>query len=486
MSVRACSSQRAGACGRHMMSVATIAAVAAAASPPEGEHYASASYAGPVLHPVAHVAGSLSAVPPLRKAALVQAQLQHLQRQPPSSRTSTAAMSNAASLRTTFSSVALSRTASMSFTQRSVSHSPRLTTFRSDDEDALHQQVVHFLRHHPSVAAVHEVRRISEGAYDIDGHQVDVEWQHFPEAGRSGRLVVVDGPMRQPFEDYLAMSEANAEYDTHAIAFTSALHAVPKERRMTFDDGHQKYSRLEAMRVAKEQASIREKAADYTRDGQQVPEDLVKKYNRTIQQKLRRGQLTQASISALVHADENKDPQSNREAGGTVMACAPATISVPPCRGVSYAPPATQASASHTPQIRRAWSGVGNMAPCRAAAALPLFVGSSLSIPIGSAGPCGSSCSIPVGAARGSSCSIPAPMPVSPMHATRHPSLLPGMSPMGSPAHPRHSPQALGATGAGRVSGALPSSRAHTPQASAWPSQHFQGAAHLLWQPTHL
>lgn len=102
-------------------------------------------------------------------------------------------------------------------------------------------------------------------------------------------------------------SEANAEYDTHAIAFTSALHAVPKERRMTFDDGHQKYSRLEAMRVAKEQASIREKAADYTRDGQQVPEDLVKKYNRTIQQKLRRGQLTQASISALVHADENKD-----------------------------------------------------------------------------------------------------------------------------------------------------------------------------------
>lgn len=69
MSVRACSSQRAGACGRHMMSVATIAAVAAAASPPEGEHYASASYAGPVLHPVAHVAGSLSAVPPLRKAA---------------------------------------------------------------------------------------------------------------------------------------------------------------------------------------------------------------------------------------------------------------------------------------------------------------------------------------------------------------------------------------------------------------------------------
>lgn len=65
----------------------------------------------------------------------MQAQLQHLQRQPPSSRTSTAAMSNAASLRTTFSSVALSRTASMSFTQRSVSHSPRLTTFRSDDED---------------------------------------------------------------------------------------------------------------------------------------------------------------------------------------------------------------------------------------------------------------------------------------------------------------------------------------------------------------
>lgn len=55
---------------------------------------------------------------------------------------------------------------------------------------------------------------------------------------------------------------------------------------MTFDDTHKQYSRLEAMRVAKEQASIREKAADYVRDGKQIPDELVLKYNKALRSKL--------------------------------------------------------------------------------------------------------------------------------------------------------------------------------------------------------
>merc|ERR1740117_283424 len=46
------------------------------------------------------------------------------------------------------------------------------------------------------------------------------------------------------------------------------------------------YNRLEAMKVAKEQALVREKAADYIRDGQEVPENLMYKYKKTISHKL--------------------------------------------------------------------------------------------------------------------------------------------------------------------------------------------------------
>jgi len=224
---------------------------------------------------------------------------------------------------TTVSNISLraSSTVISTGTSRSPSggpQSPRWLVEKTEEQDLIDQHVQYYLRHHPRVAGCHSVNRISVGIYNIDGHEVEVEWQHHSEVGRPGHLVVVDGPLKQPFADYLAMSEANAEYDTHTIAKTSALHHVPKERRMTFDDTHKKYSRLEAMRVAKEQASIREKAADYTRDGKEPPEDLVKKYNKNIRNKLgRRGApatTREASAPAKPKADENTDPLPNLEA----------------------------------------------------------------------------------------------------------------------------------------------------------------------------
>lgn len=200
------------------------------------------------------------------------------------------------------------------------SYSPRWLPARvassrsADDEDLIDQHVRYFLRHHPQAARSHTVTRISRGVYDIDGKQVDVEWQHHPIVGMPGHLVVVDGPLRQPLADYIAMSEANAEYDTFAVAKTSALHHVPKERRMTFDDSEGNYTRLEAMKVAKEQASIREQAADYAREGLQAPDDLVKKYNKNLRNKLGRNKTGSAAreVSASC-ADENRDPQVNRD-----------------------------------------------------------------------------------------------------------------------------------------------------------------------------
>lgn len=115
--------------------------------------------------------------------------------------------------------------------------------------------------------------------------EVNIEWQYASEPGQQGFLVVVDGPLRQPFSDYMEDTEANAEYEGQDIG-TSSLHMIPKDRRISFNDTHKVYSRLEAMKVAKEQALVREKAAGFTKDGKDVPTDIIHRYKKSIQQKL--------------------------------------------------------------------------------------------------------------------------------------------------------------------------------------------------------
>eukprot|EP00971_Amphidinium_carterae_P314338 6247973-Amphidinium_carterae.1 len=38
-----------------------------------------------------------------------------------------------------------------------------------------------------------------------------------------------DGPLRQPFADYMKMTETNAEYDVHSLNQQAALHMIPQE-----------------------------------------------------------------------------------------------------------------------------------------------------------------------------------------------------------------------------------------------------------------
>lgn len=188
-----------------------------------------------------------------------------------------------------------------------------ITVANSDPEDLLDQHVLYFLRHHPKEARRHTLERLEAGVYQIDGHKVDIEWQHAPEPGQPGHLVVVDGPLRQPFADYLENSDSNAEYSTHMIAKTSALHHVPKEARMTFDDTNKKYTRLEAMKVAKEQASIREKAADYTKEGRLVPDELVRRYNKALRQKLSQSRARAALQDSPTLRHGRSEPPAPRE-----------------------------------------------------------------------------------------------------------------------------------------------------------------------------
>jgi hypothetical protein len=174
--------------------------------------------------------------------------------------------------------------------------------------DIIHLSLLALQQARPELFTNHRIAREAPGVYILDGHEVTLEWQPSPESGRKpGHLLVVDGPLRQPLADYLTMSEVNAEYDTHALEKTSALHHVPKERRMTFDDEHAKYSRLEAMRVAKEQATLRERAADYIKEGKQVPEDLVKKYKKALRRTIKGAKAKQPAEVQ----DENQKPPTN-------------------------------------------------------------------------------------------------------------------------------------------------------------------------------
>merc|ERR1719160_115127 len=144
-------------------------------------------------------------------------------------------------------------------------------------EDPIHQQVQQYLASHPESAG--QIRKLGDGEYLIDGREVKVGFC------RQGFLVVHDGPLRQPFTDYVEKKEGTAVYHHEGLK-SSTLNALPKETRISFGDEGNRYSRLDAMKVAKEQALFREKAANYVSEGRSVPAELMQKYEKTIDVKL--------------------------------------------------------------------------------------------------------------------------------------------------------------------------------------------------------
>jgi len=156
----------------------------------------------------------------------------------------------------------------------------------TEREDLLDQHVAYFMRHHPEVQQNHTLVRTRPGIYNFDGREIQVEWHYSEEPDQPGYLIVIDGPLRQPFADYMANNEKGICYDDRRLA-KSKLEQQAKAQRLSFGDANKMYTRLEAMKVAKEQAVIREKAAEYAHSGYAVPQqELMEKYKKTISQKL--------------------------------------------------------------------------------------------------------------------------------------------------------------------------------------------------------
>lgn len=156
-----------------------------------------------------------------------------------------------------------------------------------DPDDLLDQHIAYYLRHHSDVHARSTVVRKRPGVYDVNVREVFVEWQYAEEPGGQGHLVVIDGPLRQPFTDYMEGSDSNAEYkDPLSPSIQSALHKIPKDERLTFEPPSAPYSRYDAMMVAKEQAIARQAAAEHVKEGLDIPSTLISSYNRTITEQL--------------------------------------------------------------------------------------------------------------------------------------------------------------------------------------------------------
>jgi len=128
-------------------------------------------------------------------------------------------------------------------------------TYICHDTDKLDKHVAYCIRHHPSDSVV---VRLDHGKYEINRREVAMRWID-GRNGKRGHVQVIDGPMRQPLTDYLEGKEETAVYEKEV---TAAIGQVEERDRLSFgDEAHQNYTRLEAMRVAKEQAKLRESAA---------------------------------------------------------------------------------------------------------------------------------------------------------------------------------------------------------------------------------
>jgi hypothetical protein len=159
--------------------------------------------------------------------------------------------------------------------------------FQAQKDDAVDMEVAKYFAENPQVFTMNRgFTRISPGHYLLNGRDFRIERQTRKDSiGAKSQLVVRDGPLTQPLADYLNNKDASAEYSGSVFQSKNALQKIPQNRRMTFNDTGSCYSRIEAMKVAKEQASVRETAAKMMNKGQGTG-DLAARYEKTMGMKL--------------------------------------------------------------------------------------------------------------------------------------------------------------------------------------------------------
>eukprot|EP01066_Platyproteum_vivax_P001678 Platyproteum_vivax@DN12131_c0_g1_i1.p1 len=129
--------------------------------------------------------------------------------------------------------------------------------------DPVDKELAEFLLAYPEIERSHKIYKLDYRAYRIDNRDVTVEVN-------AGHMIIRDGPLKQPFADYMLGTGLNEEWDSSEPLFGKA---APTQTFDTKQDIESKRSfgpvaapyrneashRLEAMKNARKQAQIRSK-----------------------------------------------------------------------------------------------------------------------------------------------------------------------------------------------------------------------------------
>eukprot|EP01066_Platyproteum_vivax_P012025 Platyproteum_vivax@DN5453_c0_g1_i1.p1 len=148
--------------------------------------------------------------------------------------------------------------------ERSRQRPPRARkgAYQPIQHDRIDVEIAKYLQKHPNVHEAISIKRLKLGEYMIDSRTVKLQMRPW---GKESKpiLVVADGPMKQPFEDYITGSPENEVWE--GVETSLAVHALPQHARLTFKamppPQQRPPDRLLAMRTAKKEAILREENA---------------------------------------------------------------------------------------------------------------------------------------------------------------------------------------------------------------------------------
>lgn len=104
--------------------------------------------------------------------------------------------------------------------------------FISDPEDIIDVQVAKYFEDKPHVYLSTRLTRVSLGIYSMQsGRCIEVAWDEASGPNDEGELVVKDGPLRQPFADYMDLKDSTAEYNS-SMFVKNSVQASPQDKSM--------------------------------------------------------------------------------------------------------------------------------------------------------------------------------------------------------------------------------------------------------------
>eukprot|EP01067_Filipodium_phascolosomae_P006245 Filipodium_phascolosomae@DN4507_c0_g1_i1.p1 len=164
-------------------------------------------------------------------------------------------------LATSFKNFSRNLTMATLSSNRTASDTPLSTEYVPLQNDPIDLRIGYFLKQNPDIAAQYRFKRLRLGDYMLNSRRVKVHLKPWPPDYLEPILVIQDGPLKQPFVEYMNGSSQGEVYEE--VEPACAVQHVPHNSRLTFKipKEHRPPDRLAAMQVATKEADMREEAA---------------------------------------------------------------------------------------------------------------------------------------------------------------------------------------------------------------------------------